>query len=187
MTVHLKIFHSLFLSLLAIAIPATASVYVAQNTDEMVANSDAVIEGHVLAISSHWNSEKTAIVTDARIQVDDSIVGTLADVVTVRVIGGQVGKIRTEAEGSPTFKKDQSMLLFLHQRGDGTYGIYSEQLGQFLIESDPSGNKSAVPALSSEVHLLTRKGGIARRPSSLPIQDFKNQIREASARVGKTH
>jgi hypothetical protein len=179
-----KALYSLFLSILAAA-PALASVYVALSQDEMVAASDAVVDGHVIGVRSHWNEEKTAIVTDARIQVNDSIFGGLPDLVTVRTIGGQVGKIRVQAEGSPTFERGQNVLLFLHRRGDGTFGVYSEQFGQYVLVTDTAGGRTAVSAVSPEVRILNKQGGVEPRPKSLPAEDLKEQIRQAAIRFGK--
>jgi hypothetical protein len=179
-----KVLHSLFLSLL-VAAPAIASVYVALSQDEMVAASDAVVEGHVIGVRSHWNAEKTAIVTDARVQVDESIFGGLPDLMTVRTIGGQVGKIRIQAEGSPTFERGQNVLLFLHRRGDGTFGVYSEQFGQYLLVADAAGGKTAVSAVSPEVRILNKRGVAEPRPKSLPAEELKEQIRQAAIRNGK--
>src|SRR5690349_8921102 len=90
-------------ALVLAAIPAGASTFVALTRGEMVAQSNAVVEGEVLKINSFWSPSGRLVVTEAMVRVTDTIVGEAPSVVIVKTFGGQVGGYNVEAHGFPRF------------------------------------------------------------------------------------
>jgi len=162
--------------MIAAALPATASTFVAMNQEELMASSAAVVQGRVLEVRSFWNADHTIIVSEARVEVTDLIAGEAPAVVTVRTFGGEVGNYRVEANGFPTFSPGEKTVLYLSADGDA-FRVAGHAQGHYRIRATAKGD-FAVPTLGDGVRLFTRDGKLAPAPVSLQLDDFKNQIRE---------
>ncbi|HET9767940.1 MAG TPA: hypothetical protein VFS60_13875, partial [Thermoanaerobaculia bacterium] len=92
---------------------AQASTFLAMSQEELVAGSAAVVDARVVQVKSFWNRERTAILTEAVVRVDETIVGEAPGFVKVRTFGGTVGRLRIDAPGFPTFERGARLLLFL--------------------------------------------------------------------------
>lgn len=175
-----------FLAVALMAGPATSSTFVAMDTAELVAASDAVIQGEVLEVYSFWNRDGNAILTEARVLVDEVVLGQAPSEVVVRTFGGRVGDYVLEAHGFPTFQEGQKVLLFLQRAQDASLRVSGYRLGQYRIAAGARGGLVAVPTLERGVQLLYEDGRPAARPEAVPLGTFKNQIRAyAGKRPGR--
>lgn len=170
---------------LAVAVPAGASTFVGLTHDEMVAQSDAVVEGEVLNVHSFWSRSGRLIVTEAIVRVNETIVGEAPTSIILRTFGGTVGGYTVEAHGFPKFEKGQKLLLFVDNQADGTAEVTGYRQGQYQIVRDRAGVNMAVPTLEPGVRLLTRDGRAAARPQAVQLDVLKNQIRGAAERSGR--
>ncbi|MGD2115943.1 MAG: hypothetical protein PVG07_12865 [Acidobacteriota bacterium] len=166
-----------------LALPASASTFVAMDEQELVAASATVVEGRVLEVHSFWNADGTAILTEATVRVTDVVAGRAADVVTVRTFGGRVGDHVIEAHGFPTFQQGERALLFLQGGADGTLRVTGYQLGHYRVRSDERGRKLAVPTMEAGVQLLRKDGTPAPRPQAVELDGFKDVVRSFAART----
>jgi hypothetical protein len=164
-----------------VAVPASASTFVAMDEHELVAASVAVVEGRVLEVHSFWNADGTAILTEATIQVNDVVAGRAADVVTVRTFGGQVGDHVIEAHGFPTFQQGEQALLFLQNGGHGALRVTGYQLGHYRIRTE-RGQRLAVPTMEAGIQLLRKDGTPAPLPRPVELEGLKDVIRSFAAR-----
>ncbi|HEX2251853.1 MAG TPA: hypothetical protein VHQ65_01135 [Thermoanaerobaculia bacterium] len=171
-------------ALLAVAaLPAAASTFLGMDQDALVKASDAVIVGEVLDVRSFWNDEATAIVTEAHVQVDRVVLGDAPGVVVVRTFGGQVGSIRIEAHGFPTFEKGQRTLLFLESDGQ-VARVTGYQQGQFrIVKRASDGVDVAVPALEAGAVLASVDGRAVARPQVQALDTLVRGIVTAADRV----
>lgn len=167
--------------LLLAAVPATASTFLAMSQEELVAGSSAVVVGRVLQVSSFWNDEGTAIMTEAAVRVEETVVGDSPTVVVVRTFGGEVGGLRIDALGFPTFRAGQRLLLYLRDAG-ATAEVVGYRLGEYKLVTRSDGIEVAVPTVDAEVALLNRDGTAAERPRAMALDALKLKIR-AAARV----
>ena len=173
----------LFALIAAAAVPASASIFVAMDQAELVAASQAVVVGRVLEVRSFWNDEATAILTEAVVQVDQTVAGEAPGIVTVRTFGGTVGSLRIEAHGFPTFTEGQRMLLFLDGVGS-TAEVVGYQQGQFRIVTRVSdGLDVAVPAVDGGATLVRMDGGRVERPRALPLSALVESIRATAGEL----
>lgn len=175
----------LFALALAAAVPAGASTFLAMKTDELVAASDAVVQGEVLQVHSYWSKSGRIIVTEAIVRVTDKVVGNGPSVVVLRTFGGTVEGYTVEAHGFPTFQKGQEMLLFVDNQADGTAEVTGYRQGQYRIVRDKAGVQVAVPMVEHGVRLLTREGRVAPQPQAVRLDALKDQIRAGAQRVGR--
>jgi hypothetical protein len=170
--------------LLALALPARGSTFVAMSQEELVERAGAVVTGRVVEVNSYWNPEGTAILTEAVIEVQDSLLGQVPSHVRVRTFGGQVGNQKLVALGFPTFEAGEKLLLFLTPRQDGAHKVLGYQQGQFRIRPGVDGREMAVPTWEADTARIVKADGTtARVPRAVALEDFKRQIRETARGV----
>lgn len=158
------------------ALPAAASTFLAMDQEELLAGSNAVVQGTVLETRAFWNEERTIILTEARIEVQDLVAGDAPAVVTVRTPGGEVGNYRVEATGFPTFSAGEQVLVYLNSDGND-FRVTGHLQGQYRIRASAKGTM-AVPSLEEGVRLLTKDGRLAPAPQPVQLETLKNQIRD---------
>lgn len=165
---------------LAFAMPAGAATFVDMKIPQLVAESDAVIEGRVIEVDSFWNENGTVIVTEAVVQVDETIVGNSARTLRVRVPGGEVGGYTIQAPGFPTLSIDERVVLFVHRAEDG-HGlrITGNPLGKYRVVEE-GGDQIARPTVDSGAVLVSPGGGRTAAPQALSLDRLKDDIRDAA-------
>lgn len=165
---------------LAAATPALASTFVAMDHTQLVDASDAVVVGQVTDVRSFWNDEATAIVTEASVVVTENLAGQAPGVVVVRTFGGQVGAVRIEAHGFPTFEKGQKLVLFLED-SNTVARVVGYQQGQYRVVTRKSdGVEVAIPALDGGAHLVHLDGTVAPKPRAVTLDALRTTVREAA-------
>ena len=98
----------------ALVVPAArASLVEALDLAALVAESEQVVVGRVLSESSHYD-ERGRIVTDAALQVEETLKGDRAPgaAIMVRRLGGVVDDIGMRVSGEASFTVGESVLLF---------------------------------------------------------------------------
>ncbi|HEV2852690.1 MAG TPA: hypothetical protein VHC97_07795 [Thermoanaerobaculia bacterium] len=159
---------------LAVIIPAGASTFIALSHHELVSQSDAVIQGRVLKVSSYWGQGGRIIVSEALVQVEETIRGNAPAVVKVRTFGGTVGGYTVEAHGFPRFAANDHVVLFL-QNANETAEVTGYRQGQWRIVQD-KGVQMAVPTVEGGT-LIGRDGRPVAAAKALRLDTFKNMIR----------
>ncbi len=174
----------LALALLAAA-PAAASTFIALTPEELVRDAAAVVEGRVVEVSSFWNAERTAILTEATLEVDDAVVGEAPAFVTLRTFGGRVGDYVIEAHGFPRFAVGDRLLVFLEPEREGAHKVLGYLQGQYRIRTDAAGRTMAEPMSDFGARLLRRDGTEAPAPKARPLVELKRQLRDLADRAGR--
>jgi len=169
---------------LAVAVPAGASTFIAMSTDELVAASDAVVQGEVLQVHSYWNKSGRLIVTEAIVRVTDTITGNSPSVVVLKTFGGTVEGFTVEAHGFPTFERGQELLLFVDNQADGSAEVTGYRQGQYRVVRE-AGVEMAVPALEQGVTLLRADGQPAARPKAQRLDALKASVRADFERTSR--
>lgn len=174
----------LYLFLIAMTAPAWGTTVLQLTEEDLVSRADLVVQGRVLEVRSFWNKEKTTIFSEARIQVEDAVVGKASPIVIVRTVGGQVGDVRIELAGGPELKAGDRQLIFLKRQGDGALRILGGRQGQYRIRSNAQGIEMVIPLAEGGSNLTTVGEGGTSRPQSIPAAQLKTRIRETARRVG---
>ena len=170
-------------ALLASALPAAASTFLAVDRPDLVRQSDAVVVGEVTSVHSSWNAEATAIVTEAFVKVDETLAGDAPGVVVVRTFGGQVGAVMIEAHGFPKFAEGQRVVLFL-EGADNVARVVGYQQGQYrVIRRHSDGVEVAVPTVDHGANLLHRDGTPAAAPRALTMNALRDEVRDVAADI----
>ena len=165
---------------------AHASTFLAMTQEELVAGSAAVVDARVVQVKSFWNREHTAILTEALVRVDETVVGESPAFVKVRTFGGTVGRLRIDAPGFPTFERGARLLLFLYtEPADGSVRVQGYRMGEYRIETGADGVERAVPMADEGMLLLRRDGKVAERPRTQALDAMKAALREIGERQGR--
>ena len=172
-------------SLLLAAAPVLASTFLLLSPEEMVAASESVVEGELVEAHSYWNAERTAILTDAVLRVDDTVVGVAEPFVNLRTFGGRVGDYKVVAHGFPIFVVGERLLLYLAPEQGGVHRVAGYLQGQYRLTTDAGGETLAVPTLDLGSRYLTKDGRTAPAPRTRPLGEVKAQLRELATRAGR--
>jgi len=168
------------------SLTAHASTFVAMTAEELIQQSDAVVQGKVLRLDSKWDAHGRIIVTEATIQVSESIVGNAPAQIIVRTPGGKVNDYRVEALGFPQFNKGEEVVLFIKDdQSLQVNRIVGHQQGHFEVVKRLDGVTLAVPRIEDGVSFLTPSGRSVPAPRSTELDTFKGRVRAAAARLGK--
>jgi hypothetical protein len=152
---------------------------------DLIHDSAAVVQGHVLKVSSFWDPTGRIVMSEALVRVEEKVFGDAPSVVVVRTFGGRVGDFVVEAHGFPKFQVNDHLLLFLEPEQDGATRITGYQQGQFRVVQDKAGALLAVPAFDG-ANLLTKDGRAAAPAKTMSLDELKASIRNDARRAGRT-
>jgi hypothetical protein len=167
------------LLLMLIDVPAVASTFLAMDLPELIAESDGVVRGEVLAVHSFWDPQHRVILTDAEIRIDERMLGKVGQVgrtVTVRTFGGEVGGYTVVAHGFPQFTAGDDLVLFLQRAPDTSLRVTGYQLGMFKVVDDGSA-KMVLPTRDGGASLLMPDGKEIQAPVPSELGDFRQELR----------
>ena len=176
----------LFALIVAGVVPASASTFVAMTAEELIQEADAVVQGRVIRLESKWDAEGRIIVTEATVQVSDTIVGNAPAQIVVQTPGGKVADYRVEALGFPQLAEGEEVVLFVKtDQSIQMSRIVGHQQGHFEVVTRLDGVTLAVPRIEDGVSFLTPSGRFIPAPPSTELNTFKGRVRAEAARIGK--
>lgn len=125
----------LILFLLVQPIKATSAVML---TDEdLIVSSRAIIYGKVISIESQYDENQENISTYIKIKVKQVFKGKLFEKeIVIRQMGGTVGDITQKVIGTPEFKLNEEVLLYLNTADDGALRVAHVFMGKFSVIKD---------------------------------------------------
>lgn len=165
----------------AVAVPASGSTFVDMDLNEIVAQSQAAVEGRVAAVESFWDETGTVIVSEAVIEVDRKLYGRAGSQVVIRTFGGEVDGYTVEAVGFPSFEPDERVLVFVDrpETPDGRLRVTGYQLGLYKIV-EQGGESVAIPKLDDGARFVSPDGGRANPPAARSLDELESQILSAA-------
>ena len=153
----------------------TGSVVIQMELEQLVEESDTIIQGVVEAVYSQWDDERNLIFTHTSIRVDDPLKGDRTRSLLIRQMGGRVGSLNMTVAGMPDFEAGSNVIVFLTDAGNGTFHVTGLNQGRYVIVED-----FAISNVSG-VDLLNPKTGIVSGASTVrkvALEEFKEKIRE---------
>jgi hypothetical protein len=170
----------LFLGALALlAVVASATTLSQLKLEDLALESTAVARLRCLGATSRW--EQGEIWTETRFAVVQREKGDLPGVVTVRLLGGSVGHLRSHVDEVPAFRPGEEVYLFLWARDGEPYQVLGWSQGAFRIaRNSQSGlemvtQDSASSAVFDPQTRAFRRGGIR----NLPVAIFREKLHKA--------
>jgi len=118
--------------------------------DDLAKSSGVVVVGKVQALKSEWNSDKTRIYTRVTLGVDEYLKGQGQDrSVTIMTLGGEIGDVGELYTHVPSFRENESVVVFLEKAQDGTYSVSGGTQGKYIIENDRATGRPVVAGKST--------------------------------------
>ena len=158
-----------------VTMPVLGSTVLLMGLDELVEDSDSIIQGEVEAVYSQWDEEKKLIFTYASIRVDESLKGESRRSLLIRQMGGTVGALTLTVAGMPEFQEDSNVIVFLKDSGNGTFQVVGMNQGRYVIVEDFAiSNVSGVDLMNPKTGLVSGASVVKK----VGLAEFKTQIRE---------
>lgn len=176
-------------SLVLSAGPLHATSAIPLSVEDLVANSSTIVHGTVVSTRSHWNEDRSLIVTDVTLRVTSLLRGPAAREVVITQPGGSVGKLGVEIPGASAFRPGEETILFARIDGQGNLHPTGLDQGRFPVTTDARTGRKVVRGLAAfegrADGQVTIKGSPAA-PGATPelaapggeLEDFLGQIRE---------
>lgn len=169
------------LALIILFAPATGSAaYLIHLTlEEMTAQSQAILLGRCVQVTSAWNAAHSDIVTNSVFEVSQYYKGSLGKRVTITELGGQVGEWVSEYTGIPRFQAGEEAVLFVWTGPDGAHQVIGLTQGKFRVQRSGAGagvqlsqTPSVHPPLEPPQHNHTE----AAAPMVLPLAVLQDRV-----------
>jgi hypothetical protein len=137
--------------------PAGATSAKKLSLGELSRGSERIVLADVEDASSRWDGKE--IYTYVTLRVTEGVKGAKRhETITVRQIGGQVGTIASIVAGTPSFRKGESVVVFLSAKDrTGHPWVMGLQQGKYTVESDGKGGRRVRNELSG-ISLLSGAG-----------------------------
>jgi hypothetical protein len=117
---------------------ASATVFQPTSDRQLVDRSEAVVVATVRDAASRVRADGY-VVTDYRLDVEQTLKGTATGTITVTEVGGAAGERFTFIADSAAYAPGERVMVFLKKRADGTYFTTSMAMGKFSFTRDAGG------------------------------------------------
>lgn len=167
---------------LVLALGAGATTIVRMSLDELTGAARVVARGKCL--TSEARVDGGSIWTFSTFTVSETLKGSAARQITVRLPGGKVGHMKSTVDGVPQFAPGDDVYLFLEPTREGDLSVTSWVQGTFRVNHDQATGKETVTQESAAFSVFDpatrqfKKDGA----SNLPIETFRLRVREAVER-----
>lgn len=105
--------------------------------EALTSMGQVILVGKVEALQSRWNDDRSLILTDVRLSVEQVVKGSADQKeITVVVPGGQVGDVGQTVSAVPRFAEGERVLLFLERDEKGAFQVVGGLQGKKAIEGD---------------------------------------------------
>jgi hypothetical protein len=167
------------LGLALVAVVANATTLVRMRFEELARQATAVARVRCLGAESRW--ENGEIWTETRFEVVEQSKGELPGIVTIRMLGGNVGSLHSRIEDVPQFRAGEEAYVFLWGREGEPLRVLGWSQGTFRIARDARTGVETVTQDSVATPIFDpstrqfRHGGIR----NLPVAVFQLRLRKA--------
>lgn len=187
MPVPRKVPAMVMLALIALFAPmkGSAATLIHLTLDEMTAQSQAILLGRCVEVSSAWNATHTDIVTSSVFEVAQYYKGSLGKRVTITELGGQVGGWVSEYPGIPRFRVGEESLLFVWTGPDGAHQVIGLTQGKFRVQRSAGGGDVQLNQTPPSEAMLEPPGhshAVAVAPVALPLRAFQDRVQSMLAK-----
>ncbi len=168
--------------MLALAPPALqATTLVRLSLEQLSRASSAIVRGHVVSQSSHWNLQHTQIVTDTVLAVEEVMKGSPSSTVLVRQLGGTVGNWHVSVPGSPRLLPHASYVLFLEPAREptGFYLVVGMMEGAYPVYRDSHTGRYRVVRPFGAQFVKAAMPSSGFRPDTVPLAQFRQDVARA--------
>lgn len=103
--------------------------------EDLTREADVILIGNIVDVDSKWGLERDKIYTYSTVSVERYIKGgTGEEKLTILSEGGRVGTLFIWVEDTPTFLKDETVLVFLKKSGK-EYNVVGMSQGKYTLKN----------------------------------------------------
>jgi hypothetical protein len=170
--------------LLSLSHSAGASTVVIPADDDLIIGARAIVRGRVLAIASKIDERSGRVFTYVTVQVSQVFKGPLSEgEIVLKEEGGEVGNLGTVVFGSPKFRVDERVVLYLDTWADGSLRVHQMFLGKFSIIPDPQTGRNLVFRDTPDANTVVLDSAALGRPrpratSRTQLDSYLSMIRD---------
>jgi hypothetical protein len=174
----------------SVAVPARATTLIRSGLDELVTTNETVVVGQVLDAVSHWNADRSFILTEVRFSVLDTLKGESSGGgdLTVTLMGGTVGDLTTLIIGGAELVPGRSYVLFLDRSDlpgvpaartvrDHVQGAFDVVVAEDGLRAVSQANR--IPLLPDARGHVLPPGGARGLPLDVLVQSVRNFARRS--------
>ena len=144
--------------LLAAASSVSATTAVIPADDDLIIGARAIVRGRVLAVECAFDTAEDRIYTYTTLRVLDVIKGRITTRrIVIKEAGGQVGSQGSIIFGTPQFKTDDEVFVYLDTRNDGSLRVHQMFLGKFTVTDDPATGRRIVTRDGPEANVVVEE------------------------------
>lgn len=180
-----KVLWMTMVAALCLTLSAAATTIVKMDLDELTSAAQVVARGKCVA--SEARLEDGYIWTFTTFEVSETLKGSTDRQISVRLLGGKVGHMKSTVDGVPQFRPGEDVFLFLEPTRAGDLSVTSWVQGTFRVRRDAQTGQESVTQ-DSAAHTVfdpaTRQfkaGGVRH----MPVEMFRMRVREAVERQRK--
>jgi hypothetical protein len=142
--------------------------------DTLVARSDRIVYGRVVASRAVWDPETRTIWTNTEIRILDVAKGSAGNTVTISEPGGVLGDVGHFFPGVPQFQLSQEVLVFLHGAAGNRLRVTGLRQGVYAITTDPATHERMARPMGKQAEPVMEDGSRAEtRAPREPIEDCR--------------
>lgn len=161
---------------------AGATLTKAATFDEKVANSAAIVLGHVVRKEARWDDQHRWILTYTTFQIEKSYKGLDGQQeITIVTPGGRVGDVNQETIGVPEFAAGTDNVLFVRNSSAGPTVLYFDQ-GAYDVAKNGR-DRVVQPVASDAVSIDTQRGLAVAAEQPRTLQEFEHAVRDSERRA----
>jgi len=154
------------------------------NTLDIAKNSEYIVVAQCTSSESKWNEQKTFIFTYTTFSINEYIKGNdLGDVVTLRILGGQVDDKKLTGPDIPDFTEGKEFILFLGAKNKfGYHNLKSMRSGVLRIQIDETTGNKIVSTKTTGIEMYdknTNKALKTQTQDKVSLENFIFSLREA--------
>lgn len=167
----------LFLVGLALlAVVASATTMSRLRLLDLTEQSTAVARLRCIGTKSLWDQGE--IWTETKFEVVQREKGVLTGIITVRMLGGDVGHLHSRVDEVPQFHPGEEVYLFLWGREGQPFQILGWSQGTFRIARDPRSGLEVVSQDSATASIFDPQARAFRHGSirNLPVAIFREKL-----------
>jgi hypothetical protein len=115
--------------------PAVSASIEKMSVEDLTREADIILIGDIVDVQSKWGLERDKIYTYSTVSVERYIKGgTGEENLTIISEGGRVGTLFILVEDTPTFLKDEIVLVFLKKSGK-EYSVVGMSQGKYTLKN----------------------------------------------------
>jgi hypothetical protein len=122
---------------------------------DLARRSSAIVQGHVVQVSTRWSADGMKILTDVDLRVLSVWKGQVGEQVRVTQLGGVRDGVAQQVEGTAAFANGEEVVVFLQPQGSQSYTLTGMGQGKYRI--DRSHGELAVPEALAGTTLIDPK------------------------------